>query len=127
MHYASIFSSTLRCSADSLKASLNRTMSSNNTTTLVSILNGTNYRQWAVAIKAFIMSTSIWAYVEERVERESLPNKKEELVKLSDAWKEEIRIAQNAWDKDNGMVIRQIMLRLLPMVQQNHTTMIRSY
>jgi len=102
-------------------------MSSNNTTTLVSILNGTNYRQWAVAIKAFIMSTSIWAYVEERLERESLPNKKEELVKLSDAWKEEIRIAQNAWDKDNGMVIRQIMLRLSPMVQQNHTTMIRSY
>jgi hypothetical protein len=67
-------------------------------------------------MKAFIMSTSLWAYTEGCIERESLPNKKEELAKLSDAWKEEICVAQNAWDKDNNMVIGQIMLRLLPTV-----------
>ena len=78
-------------------------------------------------MKAFIMSTGMWAYVEGRIERESLPNKKEKLAKLSNAQREEICVAQNAWNKDNGMVIGQIMLRLLPMVQQNHTTMITSY
>jgi hypothetical protein len=102
-------------------------MSFNNAASLVPILDGTNYRQWAVVIKAFIMSTGMWAYVEGRIERESLPNKKEELAKLFDTRKKEIHIAQNAWDKDDGMVIGQIMLRLLPTVQQNHTTMIMSY
>jgi hypothetical protein len=73
------------------------------------------------------MSTGMWAYVEGRIERESLPDKKEELAKLSDAQKEEIHISQNAWDKDDSMVIGQIMLRLSPTVQQNHTTFITSY
>jgi hypothetical protein len=68
-------------------------MSSNNAASLVPILNGTNYRQWAVAMKAFIMSTGLWAYVEGSVNRESFPDKKEDLVKLSDARKEEIHIA----------------------------------
>ena len=81
--------------------------SNNNATSLVPILDGTNYRQWAVAIKAFIMSTGLWAYTEGRIERESLPEKKEELAKLSDAWKEEICVAQAAWDKDDNMVIGQ--------------------
>jgi hypothetical protein len=102
-------------------------MSSNNAASLVPILDGTNYRQWAVAMKAFIMSTGMWAYVEGRIERESLPEKKEELAKLSDARKEEICVSQNAWDKDDGMVIGQIMLRLLPTVQQNHTNYVTSY
>jgi hypothetical protein len=53
-------------------------MSSNNATSLVPILDGTNYRQWAVAMKALIMSTSMWAYVTGAVDRESLPDKKEE-------------------------------------------------
>jgi hypothetical protein len=73
------------------------------------------------------MSTGMWAYVEGRIERESLPDKKEELAKLSNAQKEEIHVSQNAWDKDNSMVIGQIMLRLSPTVQQNHTTFIISY
>jgi hypothetical protein len=102
-------------------------MSSNNTTSLVPILDGTNYRQWAVAMKAFIMSTGLWAYVEGYVDREEFPDKKEDLVKLSDARKEEIHIAQRAWDKDDNMVIGQIILRLAPTVQQNHTTYVTSF
>jgi gag-polypeptide of LTR copia-type len=102
-------------------------MSSNNTASLVPILDGTNYRQWAVAMKAFIMSTGLWAYVEGSVDREAFPEKKDDLAKLSDTCKEEIHIAQRAWDKDNNMVIRQIMLRLVPTVQQNHTTYVTSY
>ncbi len=53
-------------------------MSFLNTATLVPILNKTNYRQWAVAIKAYIISTSMWAYVKGNKEREKWPlNKKE--------------------------------------------------
>jgi hypothetical protein len=68
-------------------------MSFNNAASLVPILDGTNFRQWAVAMKAFIMSTGLWAYTEGHIERESLPDKKEELAKLFDAQKEEIRVA----------------------------------
>jgi hypothetical protein len=102
-------------------------MSSNNATSLVPILDGTNYRQWAVSMKALIMSTGMWAYVKGSIERESLPAKKEELEKLSKTRRDEICTAQAAWDKDDGMVIGQIMLRLSPMVQQNHTTFYTSY
>jgi len=102
-------------------------MSSNNTTSLVLILDGTNYRQWAVVMKALIMSTGMWAYVKGSIERESLSDKKEEQEKLSKTCKEEIHITQAAWDKDDRMVIGQIMLRLNPMVQQNHTTYHISY
>jgi hypothetical protein len=91
-------------------------MSFNNTASLVPILDGTNYRQWAVAMKAFIMSTGMWAYVEGRIERESLPDKKKKLAKISDARKEEICVSQNTWNKDNSMVIGQIMLRLSPTI-----------
>jgi hypothetical protein len=42
------------------------------------------------------MSTGMWAYVEGRTERESLPDKKEELAKLSNAQKEEIHVSQNS-------------------------------
>jgi hypothetical protein len=73
------------------------------------------------------MSTSLWAYVEGSINRESFPDKKDDLVKLSNTCKEEIHIAQRAWDKDDNMVIGQIMLRLVPTVQQNHTTYITSY
>jgi hypothetical protein len=54
------FMGTLRHSADALEASLTE-MSSSNNASLVPILDGTNYRQWAVAMKAFIQSTGMWA------------------------------------------------------------------
>ena len=65
-------------------------MSFNNAASLVPILDGTNYRQWEVAMKALIMSTGMWAYVKGSIERESLSNKKEEQEKLSKTCKEEI-------------------------------------
>jgi hypothetical protein len=97
-------------------------MSSNNTASLVPILDGTNYRQWAVAMKALIMSTGMWVYVKGSIERESLPDKKEEQERLSKTCKTKIATAQAIWDKKDGMVLGQIMLRLSPTVQQNHTT-----
>ena len=48
-------------------------MSSTNNTSLVPILDGTNYRMWAVAMKALIQSTRMWVYVQGKIERESFP------------------------------------------------------
>ena len=78
-------------------------------------------------MKALIMSTGMWAYVKGAIERESLLAKKKELEKLSETHRDKVRTAQAAWDKNDGMVIRQIMLRLLPTVQQNHTTFHTSF
>ena len=65
------FMGTSRCSADAFESFSYRNMSSNNNTAfLVPILDGTNYRQQAVAIKALIQSTGMQAYVQGKVTRE---------------------------------------------------------
>jgi hypothetical protein len=78
-------------------------------------------------MKALIMSTSMWAYVQGNIERESFPDKKVEWEKLPETRKNKILAAQAAWDKEDGMVLGQIMLRLSPTVQQNHTTYYTSF
>jgi hypothetical protein len=95
-------------------------MSSSNNASLVPILDGTNYRQWAVAIKAFIQSTGMWAYVMGKVDRQYFSDMDEECDKLSTAWKAEILASITEFEKNDGMVLGQIMLRLSPMIQQNH-------
>ena len=69
----------------------------------------------------------MWAYVKGSIERKSLSDKKEEQEKLSKTCKEEIHTTQATWDKDDGMVVGKIMLRLNPIVQQNHTNFLISY
>ena len=64
--------------------------SNNNTTSLVSILDRTNYAQWAVAMKAFLMSTAYWAYPQGHIDRAEFPDKKEDREKLPQTEKDEI-------------------------------------
>ena len=97
-------------------------MSSNNTASLVPILNGSNYGLWAVAMQAYIRSTGLWHYVLRKVHRESFPEDDIEYAKLSDVKKQAILANQQEFDKEDGMVLGQIMLRLSPMIQQNHQT-----
>jgi hypothetical protein len=81
-------------------------MSSNTSTTaLVPILDGTNYRQWAAVMKAFIMSTGMWAYVQGYVERAEMPRDKAERKKLTREEKVDITTSQNQWNKEDSMVI----------------------
>ena len=94
--------------------------SNNNTASLVPTLDGTNYRQWAVAMKALIQSTGMWAYPEGKVSREYFPDSDEEMDKLSTARKAEILASINEFEKNDGMVLGQITLRLSPTIQQNH-------
>jgi len=95
-------------------------MSSTNNASLVPVLDGTNYRQWAVAMKALIQSTGMWAYPEGKVSREYFPDSDEEMDKLSTARKAEILASINEFEKNDGMVLGQITLRLSPTIQQNH-------
>jgi hypothetical protein len=95
-------------------------MSSTNNASLVPVLDGTNYRQWAVAMKALIQSTGMWAYPEGKIEREHFPDDDDEYKVLPATHKAEILASINEFEKNNGMVLGQIMLRLSPMIQQNH-------
>jgi len=95
-------------------------MSSTNNASLVPVLDGTNYRQWAVAIKALIQSTGMWAYPMGKVEREHFPDDDAELQVLSATRKAEILASINKFEKNDGMVLGQITLRLSPTIQQSH-------
>ncbi len=64
--------------------------SNNNTTSLVPILNGTNYVQWAVAMKAFLCSQGLWAYAKGDMHREEFPDKKEDRDAMIVTKKQEI-------------------------------------
>ena len=92
--------------------------SNNNTTSLVPILDGTNYAQWAVAMKAFLMSTAHWAYPQGHVERASFPDKKKDRKNLPKTEKEEIHAKQAAFDEKDGMVMGHIVLRTNATIQQ---------
>ena len=95
-------------------------MSSTNNTSLVPILDGTNYRQWAVAMKALIQSTGMWAYPMGKVSREYFPDDDAEFQALTATRKAEIMASINDFEKNDGMVLGQITLRLSPTIQQNH-------
>jgi hypothetical protein len=95
-------------------------MSSTNNASLVPILDGTNYRIWAVVMKALIQSTGMWAYVQGKVTREFFPDDDAEYEKLSQARKDEILTSITKFEKSNGMVLGQITLRLSTTIQQNH-------
>ena len=95
-------------------------MSSSNNASLVPVLDGTNYRQWAVAMKALIQSTGMWAYPKGKIEREHFPDDDDEYKALPATRKAEILTSINKFEKNDGMVLGQIMLRLSPTIQQNH-------
>jgi hypothetical protein len=95
-------------------------MSSINNASLVPILNRTNYRIWAVVMKALIQSTGMWAYVQGKIEKESFPENDAEYQWLTVTRKAEILTSITEFEKNNGMVLGQITLRLSPMIQQNH-------
>jgi hypothetical protein len=102
-------------------------MSFNNAASLVPILDGANYRLWAVVMQAYIRSTGLWHYMLGKVHRESFPEDDVEYNKLSNAKKAAILANQNEFNREDGMVLGQIMLRLSPMIQQNHQTYVSSF
>ena len=108
-----------RRSADALVASLNRTMSSNNNANLVPILDGTNYAQWAISMKAFILSQGLWAYVDGDITRPEYPPTKEEREAMTDGEKDDLCKAQALFDKEDGVPLGHLMLRTSPTIQQN--------
>jgi hypothetical protein len=68
-------------------------------------------------MQAYIRSTGLWHYVQGKVHRESFPEDDKEYEKLSDTKKQAILATQNEFDREDRMVLGQIMLRLLPTIQ----------
>jgi hypothetical protein len=71
-------------------------------------------------MKALIQSTGMWAYVLGKVERELFPEDDAEYQKLSLTRRAEILASIQNFEKNDGMVLGQITLRLSPTIQQNH-------
>ena len=67
---------------------------SSNVATLVPILDGTNYRQWAIAMRAFIMSQGLWGFVDGSHPRPYLPTDESELRAIKKEDQVEIRAMQ---------------------------------
>jgi hypothetical protein len=62
----------------------------------------------------------MWAYVMGKISREYFPDDDTEFEKLTQARKDEIMALINEFEKNDGMVLGQITLRLSPTIQQNH-------
>src|SRR6266853_128475 len=92
--------------------------SNNNTASLVPILDRTNYAQWAVAMKAFLMSMAHWAYPQCHVNRAEFPDKKEDRERLPETEKDEICTKQAVFDKKDGVAMGHIILRANATIQQ---------
>jgi len=85
-------------------------MSSNNAASLISVLNGTNYQQWATAMKAFLMLQGIWAYAQGNIKRVYLSYKEDKLNQISEKEIAEKHALQAAWDKKDRIVFGHIVL-----------------
>ena len=101
--------------------------SNNNVASLVPVLNGTNYQQWATAMKAFLLSQGLWAQVQGNVEREELPKDKKEVAALSTEEKKRITAAIAQWDHDDGMAMGHIALRVAPHIQASCINCVTSF
>ena len=73
-------------------------------------------RQWAVAMKALIQSTGMWAYPMGNIEREHFPDDDDEYKALPATQKAEILASITEFEKNDGMVLGQITLRLSPTI-----------
>ena len=94
-------------------------MSSNNNANLVPILDGTNYAQWAIVMKAFIQSQGLWAYVDGDITRPEYPPTKEEREVMTDKEIEELCKMQALFNKEDGVPLSHLILRTSPTIQQN--------
>ena len=72
-------------------------------TNLVPVFDGQNYGQWAKAIKAFLISQSLWGYTDGTIAQPGAGAPAEEVA---------------AWQRASDMARGNIVLRLAPAVQQ---------
>jgi hypothetical protein len=79
---------------------------SNALTSLVPILDGTNYRKWSKAMQAYLMSMDLWEYA----------NGDEDQPTLPDAPTNEELAAHKAWRSANQKALANIILRVNPII-----------
>jgi hypothetical protein len=79
---------------------------SNALTSLVPMLDGTNYREWSKAMQAYLMSMDLWEYA----------NGDEDQPTLPDAPTNEELTAHKAWRSANQKALANIVLRVNPII-----------
>ena len=89
------------CDADILYTEM-----SNALTSLVPILDGTNYREWSKAMQAYLMSMDLWEYA----------NGDESELTLSATATDDERATHKAWKSANQKALANLVLRVNPII-----------
>ena len=80
---------------------------SNALTTLVPLLDGTNYREWSKAMQAYLMSMDLWEYANGDESEPTLPANPSA----------EQRAAHKAWKSSNQKALANLVLRVAPIIR----------
>ncbi len=82
---------------------------SNALTSLVPVLDGTNYQEWAKAMEAYLMSMDLWEYAngDEKQPTQSSPPTQDE------------KIAFKAWKSTNQKALANIILQVKPSIRED--------
>ena len=80
---------------------------SNALTTLVPVLDGTNYRKWSKEMQAYLMSMDLWEYA----------NGDESEPIISATSTDDQRLAHKAWKSSNQKALANLVLRVNPTIR----------
>lgn len=80
---------------------------SNALTTLVPVLDGTNYREWSKAMQAYLMSMDLWEYA----------NGDESELIISATSTDDQCLAHKAWKSSNQKALANLVLRVNPTIR----------
>jgi len=86
---------------------------SNALTSLVLVLDGTNYQEWAKVMEAYLMSMDLWEYAngDEKEPTQSSPPTQDE------------KIAFKAWKSTNQKALANIILQVKPFIREDIVTL----
>ena len=97
-------------------------MSSNGATSLVPVLDRSNYGVWFSAMKAYLMSLGLWPVISGDVSEPiapAIPDKDADQDEKThyEAEARYFSIKHKAWSKDNSITLGHIVLRVNQMIQ----------
>ena len=94
-------------------------------TSFTTIFDGSNYKQWAKQMKAYLMSQGLWGYAKGTIDKPPFPtpvDKDGKAKKVTDKEKAKWHEAHDPWKQSQDMAQGSIMLCLSPSVQQNYAS-----
>ena len=88
--------------------------SNNNNTSMIPVLDGSNYGAWSKVMRAFLRAQGLWQFVNGMIEHPDVLDPKK-------STEDELKLNKNAlndWDKHDDMAIGHMTLRLSTSIQE---------